>query len=98
MSYKIYYYSINTYFSAVIFNSLIIIYIYSKLQKLLCHLEIVTAYKGNENCLSKYAKENKITIHQWPLEIHNMKFDIGVVVSFGHLIPSHIIDSFPLYV
>ncbi|XP_051171526.1 methionyl-tRNA formyltransferase, mitochondrial isoform X2 [Leptopilina boulardi] len=25
-----------------------------------------------------------------------MKFDIGVVVSFGHLIPSHIIDSFPL--
>lgn len=67
-----------------------------KLQKLLCRLEVVTAYKGKENCLTKFAIENGITIHSWPLEIKNMEFHIGVVVSFGHLIPSLIIDSFPL--
>ncbi|XP_033214449.1 methionyl-tRNA formyltransferase, mitochondrial isoform X2 [Belonocnema kinseyi] len=67
-----------------------------RLQKLLCRLEVVTAYKGKENCLTKYAKENGITVHQWPVNVNNLDFHIGVVVSFGHLIPSHIINSFPL--
>lgn len=77
-------------------ESLKSLYTQYKLQKLLCRLEVVTAYKGKENCMTKYAKENGIIVHQWPLELQKMEFDIGVVVSFGHLIPSLIIDSFPL--
>ncbi|XP_001605224.2 methionyl-tRNA formyltransferase, mitochondrial [Nasonia vitripennis] len=59
-------------------------------------LEIVTAYKGEENAVIKYAKKHNILIHNWPPSISKDEFDIGVVVSFGHLIPSKIIDLFPL--
>ncbi|KAL7294811.1 hypothetical protein TKK_0011741 [Trichogramma kaykai] len=65
-------------------------------KKLVRHLEIVTAYQGQENCLTKYARKNKIPLHVWPPEISEGKFDIGIVVSFGHLIPEKIINKFPL--
>ncbi|XP_043251399.1 methionyl-tRNA formyltransferase, mitochondrial isoform X1 [Colletes gigas] len=65
--------------------------------KVLQRLEVVTVNKGKENAIIKYAKENGIIIHEWPIEINvPKKFHIGIVVSFGHLIPSNIIDSFPL--
>lgn len=41
-------------------------------------------------------KKNKIIIHKWPVEINKSEFHIGIVVSFGHLIPSTIINAFPL--
>ncbi|KAG6801460.1 methionyl-tRNA formyltransferase, mitochondrial [Apis mellifera caucasica] len=59
-------------------------------------LEIVTNYKIKENPVVKYAKKNKIIIHKWPVEINKSEFHIGIVVSFGHLIPSTIINAFPL--
>ncbi|XP_014211448.1 methionyl-tRNA formyltransferase, mitochondrial [Copidosoma floridanum] len=59
-------------------------------------LEVVTAYRGQENAVIKYAKEHNIIVHNWPPRIKKDDFEIGVVVSFGHLIPSRIIDLFPL--
>lgn len=64
--------------------------------KVLQQLEVVTVNKGKENEITKYAKENDIIIHKWSPEINVSKFHIGIVVSFGHLIPFNIINSFPL--
>ncbi|XP_046416577.1 methionyl-tRNA formyltransferase, mitochondrial isoform X1 [Neodiprion virginianus] len=64
--------------------------------KLLSRLEIVTAYGGKENTVTKYARQHRIPIHNWPPDINLSEFHIGLVVSFGHLIPSRIILSFPL--
>ncbi|XP_046739019.1 methionyl-tRNA formyltransferase, mitochondrial isoform X2 [Diprion similis] len=60
------------------------------------HLEIVTPYDGRENIVAKYARQHGIAIRNWPPDINLSEFDIGLVVSFGYLIPSRIILSFPL--
>ncbi|VEN42046.1 unnamed protein product [Callosobruchus maculatus] len=63
---------------------------------LLNNLEIVTTTSEKGNPVQKYAKEQSLTIHSWPIKNHPIKtFDLGVVVSFGHLIPENIINSFP---
>lgn len=59
-------------------------------------LEIVTVNQKKENPVTKYAKENKIIVNKWPVEINKSEFHIGIVVSFGHLIPTKIINAFPL--
>ena len=47
-----------------------------------------------------YAEQESIPVHSWPPDpsnvIKQLDFDLGVVASFGHLIPKNIIDSFPL--
>jgi len=48
---------------------------------------------------AKYANENNIKLHKWPPDINLIaeeKFDLGVVASFGQLIPAKVISSFPL--
>lgn len=69
---------------------------FSRQKKLVRHLEIVTAYKGEENAVIKYAREQKIVIHSWPPRVEENQFELGVVVSFGHLIPSKVIKLFPM--
>ena len=60
-----------------------------------------------ESCCSKmkdlvppvksYCSQHHIPHHNWPpCPTLCRKFDIGVVSSFGHMIPSEIIESFPL--
>ncbi|XP_078040849.1 methionyl-tRNA formyltransferase, mitochondrial isoform X2 [Augochlora pura] len=63
--------------------------------KLVQRLEVVTVNTTKQNAVTKYAKEKGITINYWPLDTIVYNFHIGVVVSFGHLIPSTIINSFP---
>ncbi|XP_063988466.1 methionyl-tRNA formyltransferase, mitochondrial [Diachasmimorpha longicaudata] len=65
-------------------------------KRLLTRLEAVTAYEGRENPVIKYAQDHGIKVHKWPIENSIGDFDIGLVVSFGHLIPSKIIKLFPL--
>lgn len=45
-----------------------------------------------------FAEAEKLHIIEWPLKKEEIKgmFDLGVVVSFGHLIPEDIIKAFPL--
>jgi len=55
--------------------------------------------KNLEPIVAKYARKNNLRIHLWPPDIdhiQNSEFDLGVVASFGKLIPSTIISSFPL--
>merc|ERR1711892_723774 len=44
----------------------------------------------------KYAKENDLKLHEWPPDVEGGKLDLGVVASFGKLIPAKVISSFPL--
>jgi len=48
--------------------------------------------------VSQYAKNNSIPVHLWPpcTDYISQNFDLGVVASFGRLIPGRIISSFPL--
>lgn len=64
--------------------------------KKLCRLEVVSAYKGKKNAVIEYAEKKEIDVIRWPLENNPQDFHIGIVVSFGHLIPLNIINSFPL--
>lgn len=71
------------------------ILLYSRTKKL-CRLEIVSVCKRKKNVVVQYAEEKGIIVNEWPLENNPQDFHIGIVVSFGHLIPLNIINSFPL--
>merc|ERR1711953_1599013 len=49
--------------------------------------------------VTKFGSANNLKIHTWPPDIDLIKqqqFDLGVVASFGKLLPRNIIESFPL--
>lgn len=61
-------------------------------------LEVVTSFKSRNNPVKKYANDHEIAVHSWE-EVRNDhricgKFDFGLVVSFGHMIPESMIKSF----
>lgn len=58
----------------------------------------MTSAKGNNRSVRNFAKEEKLDIYDWPIteQLLNGNYDIGVVVSFGQLIPKRIIKCFPL--
>ncbi|KAK9746477.1 Formyl transferase [Popillia japonica] len=58
-------------------------------------LEVVTTTKNKPNVIYQFASKEKLKIHSWPINAMN-GFHIGLVVSFGYLIPQSIINSFPL--
>uniref|UniRef100_A0A1Q3F175 Methionyl-tRNA formyltransferase, mitochondrial n=1 Tax=Culex tarsalis TaxID=7177 RepID=A0A1Q3F175_CULTA len=63
-------------------------------------LEVVTSFKATKNPLKRFAAVENLRLHDWPLQKTgtevNRNFDLGVVVSFGHLIPEALISSFRL--
>lgn len=64
--------------------------------KTLCRLEVVTTLQNKKHEVRDYAMENGIVMRTWPVTFDIEGFHIGIVVSFGHLIPKKIINSFPL--
>lgn len=72
----------------------------SKNKENVSKLEVVTSYKTRKNLVKTYAERNKITVHNYAEVKDNPDlcddFDLGVVVSFGHLIPERIINCFKL--
>lgn len=69
---------------------------FSRKKALLSKLEVVTTVKGKANAVKLYADKENLKLHKWPPSIGVEEFDVGIVVSFGHLIPKNIIDQFPL--
>ncbi|XP_017122481.1 methionyl-tRNA formyltransferase, mitochondrial [Drosophila elegans] len=58
-------------------------------------LGVVTSFKSPANSVRSYAEKEKLPLQKWPIEPSECsKFDLGVVVSFGHLIPANIINGF----
>ncbi|XP_011203567.2 methionyl-tRNA formyltransferase, mitochondrial isoform X2 [Bactrocera dorsalis] len=58
-------------------------------------LGVVTSFKNPANCVRTYAEQKQLTLYRWPVLPEDCQgYDLGVVVSFGHLIPERIIKSF----
>lgn len=58
------------------------------------HLEVVTL--PGDVPVKRFAQLNSLPVHMWPPEITCGQFDVGVIVSFGCLLPEKLIDKFPL--
>ncbi|XP_023029566.2 methionyl-tRNA formyltransferase, mitochondrial [Leptinotarsa decemlineata] len=58
-------------------------------------LEIASLSQGSHNTVWNYAEKENMLVHNWPVSIENGSFHLGVVVSFGKLIPESIINKFP---
>ncbi|XP_059809074.1 methionyl-tRNA formyltransferase, mitochondrial isoform X1 [Hypanus sabinus] len=60
-------------------------------------LEVVTLpdTKYGELPVRRYARLNKITLHDWPCLTECHRFDVGIVVSFGVLLSDALIEQFP---
>lgn len=67
-------------------------------QTIISKVDVVTTSMGNGINVRSFAKEEKLDIYDWPINttLLDGKYDIGVVVSFGRLIPEKIIKCFPL--
>ncbi|XP_063911518.1 methionyl-tRNA formyltransferase, mitochondrial-like isoform X1 [Zophobas morio] len=61
---------------------------------LINRLEVVTTVKGKPNSVNVFSKQNNLKLHKWPPNITYGQFDVGLVVSFGHLIPRTVIEKF----
>ncbi|KAL1500935.1 hypothetical protein ABEB36_006351 [Hypothenemus hampei] len=72
--------------------------VYNELQSennIIDDLEVVTC--SDKNPIWKFARQRNLVTQTWPLEHQQLNnFDLGLVVSFGHLIPEKIIQAFPL--
>lgn len=70
-------------------------YVFRRTGTLLSDLTIV-ALPGS--AVRKFAQFEKLPILEWPCKHETIKdkFDLGVVVSFGHLIPKTTIQAIPL--
>lgn len=62
------------------------------------NIDVVTA--SHQNVVTKYAAEHGLR-HSHKISadcIRREKYDLGVVVSYGYLLPADVISAFPLYV
>ncbi|XP_049546504.1 methionyl-tRNA formyltransferase, mitochondrial isoform X2 [Anopheles darlingi] len=57
-------------------------------------LEVVTSFKAAKNSVKQFSLAEGIPVSDWQSYRPNEKFDLGVVVSFGHLIREEVISSF----
>lgn len=61
-------------------------------------LAVVTSFKTKKNPVRDFAVATELSTFSWPYHACPGDFDVGLVSSFGHLIPECIIESFPLCV
>lgn len=59
-------------------------------QKLVSSINVVTKPRC---AVQKLSQDSGLPIHYWPYRAPVSNYDLGVVVSFGHLIPSSCIDA-----
>ena len=45
--------------------------------------------------VNHYARDQGLQVYHWPIPAVENLYDVGVVVSFGHLIPQKVISMFP---
>lgn len=56
-------------------------------------LEVVTL--SSDVPVQRFAQHNHLPVHSWPPNNVEGQFDVGVVVSFGCLLPERLINKFP---
>lgn len=65
----------------------------SSVDPLVQSLEVVTL--SGDVPVKRFAQQNHLPVHSWPPDISTGQFHVGVVVSFGCLLPERIINKFP---
>lgn len=57
-------------------------------------------WNQKHNPVYEFTQKENLNLYEWPLKDHEFidRYDVGVIVSFGYLIPKKIIDALPLYV
>ncbi|CAG2182376.1 unnamed protein product, partial [Oppiella nova] len=58
---------------------------------LITRLEVVLS--SRHNIISRFAQQNQLTSHEFPYELPPKMYDLGVVSSFGYLIPNRAIKA-----
>lgn len=69
---------------------------FSRHGTLLAKLDVVTSFKNQRNPVLQFARTENLAVYDWPVVVEKDAYHIGVVVSFGYLIPENIINKFPL--
>jgi methionyl-tRNA formyltransferase len=64
------------------------------------HLEVVTTVSSS-NTVMHGAEKLQLTTHTWPntdslISKSSVQFDLGILASFGQLLPKKLIESFPM--
>uniref|UniRef100_A0A3Q1BGS0 Methionyl-tRNA formyltransferase, mitochondrial n=1 Tax=Amphiprion ocellaris TaxID=80972 RepID=A0A3Q1BGS0_AMPOC len=62
-------------------------------ERMVENLEVVTL--SNDVPVRRFAQQNQLPLHSWPPDDVDGRFDVGVVVSFGALLPERLINKFP---
>uniref|UniRef100_A0A6P7G557 Methionyl-tRNA formyltransferase, mitochondrial n=1 Tax=Diabrotica virgifera virgifera TaxID=50390 RepID=A0A6P7G557_DIAVI len=67
---------------------------YHSKSELINKLDVLTSLKKNANVVHKYAEKHNLPLYDWPHIPGDRTYDVGLVVSFGYLIPEAIIAKF----
>lgn len=59
-------------------------------------IDVVTAPVKKNSPVLQYCQKENIPVIHWPTEVPKGIYDVGTVVSFGHLLTPAIIDAFPM--
>ncbi|XP_037082161.1 methionyl-tRNA formyltransferase, mitochondrial-like [Pollicipes pollicipes] len=51
--------------------------------------------RAGRTAVRRYAEQNGLPVLDWPPQLAAGRFNLGVVASFGHLLPRRLIDLFP---
>ncbi|XP_050397084.1 methionyl-tRNA formyltransferase, mitochondrial isoform X2 [Patella vulgata] len=57
--------------------------------------KLEVACNPGQSAIRQYAVQFHLKIHDWPVNIEKGKYDVGVLASFGRLIPASVINNFP---
>ena len=50
----------------------------------------------SQTAVAEFARQQNIALLPWPLELNSLDlYDLGVLVSFGRLVPRKVISKFP---
>lgn len=52
--------------------------------------------KKSTPAVRRYCQQEGLELIDWPVVVPQGVYDIGIVVSFGHLIPASVINAFPM--
>ncbi len=94
-------YDLELAFSDIILDGIFVIFLHTSLDphhSVISKLEVCCSeMKHLVQVVKLYSMEAGLRVHSWPpSDISSKDFDLGVVASFGHLIPKTTIDIFPL--
>lgn len=64
---------------------------------LIKRLDVVSVHlKKSQTAVRHYCQKEGLQVTDWPVTVPQGLYDVGIVASFGHLIPASVINAFPM--